>query len=186
MLCRCGQKQQKIVSARIVRNVCQPAEACRILPARTDWQPLRLISGSFVLFFSSAAMASKRPGELLTTPPSRKQRNGSAETSADDQQATLTKTIAAGAAVAAAGGNCGEATSSLVCLNAESVLSKWSRGVQRIPIHKLGVSPLNRVISGKHVHRLGELSASRAWCASGTTTSGLTSPTLTVLWRLLV
>jgi len=35
------------------------------------------------------------------------------------------------------------------------VLKKRSKGVKRVPLDQLGVSPLNRAISGKHVHALG-------------------------------
>ena len=42
-----------------------------------------------------------------------------------------------------------------VCLAAAELLRKYSTGVQRVPLEKLGVSPHNRAISGKHVHKLG-------------------------------
>ena len=42
-----------------------------------------------------------------------------------------------------------------VCCGGAEILKKHSLGIQRIPLKKLGVSPLNRKISGKHVHQLG-------------------------------
>ena len=48
-----------------------------------------------------------------------------------------------------------EETESMVCLGGAEVLKKYSLGVRRIPLKDLGVSPLNRKISGKHVHKLG-------------------------------
>lgn len=43
----------------------------------------------------------------------------------------------------------------LVCEAAAEVLRKASKGVQRIPLERLGVSPFNRRINGRHVHQLG-------------------------------
>ena len=44
---------------------------------------------------------------------------------------------------------------SLVCMAAADILARYSKGRQRIPLEQIGISPLNRVISGKHVHTLG-------------------------------
>ena len=35
------------------------------------------------------------------------------------------------------------------------MLQQYSLGVRRVPLQELGVSPLNRSISGTHVHALG-------------------------------
>ena len=43
----------------------------------------------------------------------------------------------------------------LICEAATRVLKKYSLGVMRVPLEELGVSPLNRKISGSHVHALG-------------------------------
>ena len=43
----------------------------------------------------------------------------------------------------------------LLCEAAAQVLKKYSTGVRRIPIEDIGISPLNRMISGKHVHNIG-------------------------------
>ena len=40
----------------------------------------------------------------------------------------------------------------LMCVRAEAIRKKWSRGVSRKQLSELGVSPLNRSISWKHVH----------------------------------
>ncbi len=42
-----------------------------------------------------------------------------------------------------------------MCLAAATLLKQFSTGVQRVPLEKLGVSPHNRAVSGKHVHKLG-------------------------------
>ena len=39
-----------------------------------------------------------------------------------------------------------------MCVRAEAIRKKWSRGVSRKQLSELGVSPLNRSISWKHVH----------------------------------
>ena len=43
----------------------------------------------------------------------------------------------------------------LICEMGEKILSKYSLGLQRVPLGEMGVSLLNRAISGRHVHRLG-------------------------------
>ena len=48
-----------------------------------------------------------------------------------------------------------ESSTLLVCELAQQALSKYSLGVMRIPLQELGVSPLNRDVSGCHVHDLG-------------------------------
>ena len=45
--------------------------------------------------------------------------------------------------------------SQYVCMEAAELLKRYATGVQRIPLNKLGVSPHNRDVSGKHVHKLG-------------------------------
>ena len=46
-------------------------------------------------------------------------------------------------------------TPAYICLGAAEILKEYSLGVQRLPLDRVGVSPLNRPISGKHVHALG-------------------------------
>ena len=48
-----------------------------------------------------------------------------------------------------------EEQKTLVCEQAHRVLQQYSLGVMRVPLKDLGVSPLNRPISGSHVHALG-------------------------------
>ena len=43
----------------------------------------------------------------------------------------------------------------LICLKAADCLKKYSTGVSRISLDKLGVSPLNRLVSPIYVHSLG-------------------------------
>ena len=43
----------------------------------------------------------------------------------------------------------------LLCEAAQRVLSDYSLGVMRVPFEDLGVSPVNRNLSGGHVHKLG-------------------------------
>ena len=43
----------------------------------------------------------------------------------------------------------------LLCEVAQQALHKYSLGVMRIPLKELGVSPLNRELSGSHVHGIG-------------------------------
>ena len=43
----------------------------------------------------------------------------------------------------------------LLCEVAQQALHKYSLGVMRIPLKELGVSPLNRELSGSHVHGFG-------------------------------
>ena len=43
----------------------------------------------------------------------------------------------------------------LLCEVAQQALQKYSLGVMRVPLKELGVSPLNRELSGSHVHGLG-------------------------------
>ena len=64
------------------------------------------------------------------------------------------KAVAARAA-AVADSNVATAADSKVCLAAADVLKRFGKGKQRIPLEQLGISPLNRAISGKHVHTLG-------------------------------
>jgi hypothetical protein len=45
--------------------------------------------------------------------------------------------------------------SQYVCMEAAELLKRYATGVQRIPLSKLGVSPHNLDVSGKHVHKLG-------------------------------
>ena len=54
-----------------------------------------------------------------------------------------------------AGGDLAGDNSELICEAATRVLQKYSLGVMRVPLEELGVSPLNRKISGTHVHALG-------------------------------
>ena len=54
-----------------------------------------------------------------------------------------------------------ESSTLLVCELAQQALSKYSLGVMRIPLQELGVSPLNRDVSGSHVHDLGRRIISR-------------------------
>ena len=54
-----------------------------------------------------------------------------------------------------AGGDLAGDGSDLICEAATRVLQKYSLGVMRVPLEELGVSPLNRKISGTHVHTLG-------------------------------
>ena len=54
-----------------------------------------------------------------------------------------------------AGGDLAEDRPELICEAATRVLQKYSLGVMRVPLEELGVSPLNRKISGTHVHALG-------------------------------
>ena len=44
----------------------------------------------------------------------------------------------------------------LVCEEAASVLAKHSKGTQRIPLERMGISPFNRRINGPYVHKLGK------------------------------
>ena len=64
------------------------------------------------------------------------------------------KAVAARAA-AVADSNVATAADSKVCMAAADVLKRFGKGKQRIPLEQLGISPLNRAISGKHVHTLG-------------------------------
>ena len=64
------------------------------------------------------------------------------------------KAVAARAA-AVADSNVATAADSKVCLAAADVLKRFGKGKLRIPLEQLGISPLNRAISGKHVHTLG-------------------------------
>ena len=48
------------------------------------------------------------------------------------------------------------AATRLVCTEAASVLAKFSKGTQRIPLEKMGISPFNRRINGPYVHKLGK------------------------------
>ena len=43
----------------------------------------------------------------------------------------------------------------LVCEEGAKVLQQYSLGIQRVPLKGLGVSLINRDISGSHVHALG-------------------------------
>ena len=43
----------------------------------------------------------------------------------------------------------------LLCEVAQQALKQYSLGMHRIPVKELGVSPLNRDLSGTHVHELG-------------------------------
>ena len=43
----------------------------------------------------------------------------------------------------------------LICEEAHGVLQRYSLGVMRLTLKELGVSPLNRPISGSQVHSLG-------------------------------
>ena len=43
----------------------------------------------------------------------------------------------------------------LLCEVAQQALKQYSLGMHRIPLKELGVSPLNRDLSGTHVHELG-------------------------------
>ena len=54
-----------------------------------------------------------------------------------------------------AGGDLAGESPELICEAATRVLQKYSLGVMRVPLEELGVSPLNRKISGTHVHALG-------------------------------
>ena len=62
---------------------------------------------------------------------------------------------ASGGGVADAAAVTGEAPKLLICEQAQKVLRLYSMGTQRVPLDQLGVSLLNRAISGRHVHRLG-------------------------------
>ena len=44
----------------------------------------------------------------------------------------------------------------LVCEAAASLMKRHTKGVQRIPLQKLGISPFNRRINGPYVHKLGK------------------------------
>ena len=48
-----------------------------------------------------------------------------------------------------------QAAPKLVCEEAAVVLNQYSLGIQRVPLKGLGVSSINRDISGSHVHTLG-------------------------------
>ena len=48
-----------------------------------------------------------------------------------------------------------QAAPKLVCEEAAVVLTQYSLGIQRVPLKGLGVSSINRDISGSHVHTLG-------------------------------
>ena len=61
----------------------------------------------------------------------------------------------AGAAAGSAAGPAVEAEQQKICQAAADVLKRFGKGKQRIPLEQMGISPLNRVISGKHVHMLG-------------------------------
>ena len=62
----------------------------------------------------------------------------------------------------------------LMCQEAHRILQQYSLGRMRVPLEELGVSPLNRAISGTHVHALGRRIMSvegfvmfryqRGWC----------------------
>ena len=52
-------------------------------------------------------------------------------------------------------GGAAGAAAPLICEEAQRVLQQYSLGVRRVPLDQLGVSPLNRSISGSHVHSLG-------------------------------
>ena len=69
-------------------------------------------------------------------------------TDADDAPAAVTSKEDAG-------GDLAGDSSELICEAATRVLQKYSLGVMRVPLEELGVSPLNRKISGTHVHALG-------------------------------
>ena len=43
----------------------------------------------------------------------------------------------------------------LLCEKATRVLKHYSLGLQQVPLEELGVSPVNRNLSGPHVHKLG-------------------------------
>ena len=58
-------------------------------------------------------------------------------------------------AVAGAAASVEGDTPAYICIGAAEVLKEYSLGVQRLPLDRVGVSPLNRPISGKHVHALG-------------------------------
>ena len=60
------------------------------------------------------------------------------------------QSVAGGQALARA-----EAGPAFVALTAADVLNKFTRGVRRIPLDELGVSPVNRRINGPYVHQLG-------------------------------
>ena len=60
------------------------------------------------------------------------------------------------ACAAAAGDDPSESKGkTLVCEDAQRVLQRYSLGPMRVALKELGVSPLNRPISGTHVHALG-------------------------------
>ena len=44
----------------------------------------------------------------------------------------------------------------LVCEAAASLMRRHSKGVQRIPLERMGISPFNRRINGLYVHKLGK------------------------------
>jgi len=52
------------------------------------------------------------------------------------------------------GGMAAQGAAKGMCVRAEEVIKKYSQGRQLIPIERLGVSPLNRPVSWKHVHYL--------------------------------
>jgi hypothetical protein len=62
---------------------------------------------------------------------------------------------ASGGGVEDAAAVTGEAPKLLICEQAQKVLGKYSMGIQRVLLGQMGVSLLNRAISGRHVHRLG-------------------------------
>ena len=62
---------------------------------------------------------------------------------------------AAGLAAEGAADDAEQAGIAQVCTGAADVLQRYSLGVQRIPLEKLGASPINRKVSGRHVHRIG-------------------------------
>ena len=43
-----------------------------------------------------------------------------------------------------------------MCAEAASLFTRFSTGVRRLPLSAVGNSPMNRHISGKHVHDLGK------------------------------
>ena len=69
-------------------------------------------------------------------------------TDGSDLPATVSSKEGAGDDLAGDGGE-------LICEAATRVLQKYSLGVMRVPLDELGVSPLNRKISGSHVQTLG-------------------------------
>ena len=115
---------------------CAAAERTAAKRQRTEEPTARAVAEAPVVAQEPAEIPARAGTELAEHTPA-------AQTSAADADP--------GASWGAA-----PAKSPLVCEAAAAVLARYSKGIQRIPLERLGISPLNRRINAPYVHRLGK------------------------------